>query len=98
MVVPIPIAIRVEPLRLIPALLPLRVPPAFVKSTELCANAAIGSARASKNSNTILFMTDFLPQSIALLFVFLVLAAHHRKLKCCRSKNMLPAYKHLNGQ
>src|SRR5262249_35226980 len=64
----LPCAIRVEPVRVNPALLPLKVPPAFVKSTELFANAAIGSARASKNSSANLFMTTFLPQSNVFLF------------------------------
>ena len=41
-------AISSEPLRLKPALLPDKVPPLFVKSTELLANAAIGNARASR--------------------------------------------------
>jgi hypothetical protein len=46
----------VEPLRLIPALLPERVPPLLVKSTWLVANAARGRARASRAINTIRFM------------------------------------------
>src|SRR5215467_1516821 len=52
-------AIRVEPLRLNPALLPLRVPALLVKSTEL-ANPATGSARASKSNHNIRFIANFL--------------------------------------
>ena len=43
-------AIRVEPLKVNPPVPPLRVPPEFVKSTELSANAANGSARLASNT------------------------------------------------
>src|SRR5215468_12298745 len=82
----LPCAIRVEPVRVNPALLPLKVPPAFVKSTELFANAAIGSARASKNSSANLFMTTFLPQSKPILFCSL--RPHHRKAEAQVKRNV----------
>ena len=68
-----PIAISVEPLRLRPALLPLRVPPELVKSTELLANAAIGSARASKANSRIALHNYLLSLSTA--FVLLALGS-----------------------
>jgi hypothetical protein len=68
----LPTPVRVEPLRVNPALDPLSVPPEFPKSTELVlANAVIG-ATANKNSHTILFiMTPFLPHSSELQVVVL---------------------------
>src|SRR5579863_276213 len=49
-------AISSEPLMLKPALLPDKVPPLFVKSTEFLANAAIGSARANRTMNSMRFI------------------------------------------
>src|SRR4029077_16839338 len=54
-------AIRTEPLRLIPALLPVKVPPLLVKSTPpLLANAAIGRARAIRANHNMRFIEVFL--------------------------------------
>src|SRR5579859_1077491 len=44
--------INVEPVRLSPELSPDSVPPLLVKSTELLANAVIGSARARRAMNS----------------------------------------------
>jgi hypothetical protein len=64
----LPTAVRVEPVRANPALLPNRVPPEFVK----LADAVIGCATASKNSHMILFiMTPFLLHSSELQVVVL---------------------------
>jgi hypothetical protein len=58
----LPTPIRVEPLRVNPALLPLRVPPEFKKSM-LFANAAVGKPMAkSVRSITRLMLTPYLPQ------------------------------------
>jgi hypothetical protein len=50
-------AIRIEPLRLNPALLPLRVPPLFVKSTEL-AKPDTDNARVSNSSQYMRFTSS----------------------------------------
>jgi hypothetical protein len=50
-------AIKVEPLRLNPELLPERVPALFVKSTELLANTNVGSARAINSNQNLRFIT-----------------------------------------
>jgi len=58
----LPTAVRVEPLRVNPALLPLRVPPEFEKSM-LFANPAVGKPMAkSVKSITRLMLTPYLPQ------------------------------------
>ncbi len=49
-------AINSEPLRLNPALLPDKVPPLFVKSIELLANAASGKATTSRAIHKIRFI------------------------------------------
>jgi hypothetical protein len=49
-----------EPDKLKPAELPARVPPLFVKSVELSANAAKGRAIASRAIKITRFMTVFL--------------------------------------
>ncbi len=49
-------AMRVEPVRVKPALVPARVPPLLLKSTLLLAKAAIGKARANTANNTIRLM------------------------------------------
>jgi hypothetical protein len=59
---------RVEPLSESPELLPFRVPLLLVKSTELVAKAAIGSARASKASKNSRFI---LPPEKTSFFRFL---------------------------
>jgi hypothetical protein len=51
-----------EPVRLNPAELPERVPPLFVKSTELSAKAANGRAIASRAIKTMRFITVFPPE------------------------------------
>jgi len=53
---------RVEPLRVNPALLPLRVPPEFER-VMLFANAAVGKPTAKRiKSITRLMLTPYLPQ------------------------------------
>jgi hypothetical protein len=63
-------AINVEPVRLRPELSPDSVPPLFVKSTELLANAVNGSARASRTIQRTRFIRVFLPNIKYVLICF----------------------------